>query len=476
MATKKYLVDLDLAKNSLNNARIQNLASDPSTPVTGQAYFNTATGRLRVFSGSVWVEMGSASDGGVTSVNGQTGAVTIDKTGLGLGNVDNTSDANKPVSTAQAAADTASRDRANHTGTQSADTIVDGSTNHTFTAADDTKLTGIATGATANDTDANLKNRANHTGTQTASTISDFSSAADARITAAAGVTLATLSGGKIPTSQIPTVALTDVNVVASQAAQLALVAEEGDIAVRTDQNRTYINNGGTAGTMADWTELSSPTDAVTSVNGQTGVVVLGKTDVGLGNVDNTSDANKPISSAVATALAGKAATSHTHTASQVTDFSTAADARITAAKGVASGIASLDSGTKIPIAQIPTGSTSTTVSLGNHTHSNGTTSAAGFAQLATQAETEARSLATKVVTPAGLVNFTRKVTGTIGDGTATTIAVTHDLGQWVVAQLYEVATLSLVEVNVTLTSATVTTFTFNVAPTTNQYRYIIQG
>lgn len=64
--------------------------------------------------------------------------------------------------------------RANHTGTQSADTVVDGTTNHVFTAADDTKLTGVATGATANDTDANLKNRANHTGTQLAATISDF--------------------------------------------------------------------------------------------------------------------------------------------------------------------------------------------------------------------------------------------------------------------------------------------------------------
>jgi hypothetical protein len=50
-----------------------------------------------------------------------------------------------------------------------------------------TKLSGIATGATANDTDANLKARANHTGTQTASTISDFSTAADARIAAAVG-------------------------------------------------------------------------------------------------------------------------------------------------------------------------------------------------------------------------------------------------------------------------------------------------
>src|SRR6476620_8046576 len=40
-----------------------------------------------------------------------------------------------------------------------------------------TKLSGIATGATANDTDENLKNRANHTGTQTSSTISDFTEA-----------------------------------------------------------------------------------------------------------------------------------------------------------------------------------------------------------------------------------------------------------------------------------------------------------
>ena len=41
----------------------------------------------------------------------------------------------------------------------------------------------------------------------------------------------------------------------------------------------------------------------VDSVNGQTGVVVLTKTDVGLGNVENTSDANKPISTATQTAL-----------------------------------------------------------------------------------------------------------------------------------------------------------------------------
>ena len=43
-----------------------------------------------------------------------------------------------------------------------------------MTSADKTKLNGIATGATANSSDATLLSRANHTGTQTASTISDF--------------------------------------------------------------------------------------------------------------------------------------------------------------------------------------------------------------------------------------------------------------------------------------------------------------
>jgi len=54
----------------------------------------------------------------------------------------------------------------------------------------------------------------------------------------------------------------------------------------------------------------------------------LTKSDVGLGNVDNTSDANKPISSATATALSGKAATSHAHIIGNVTGLQTALDGK----------------------------------------------------------------------------------------------------------------------------------------------------
>jgi hypothetical protein len=55
-----------------------------------------------------------------------------------------------------------------------------------MSSTDKTKLNGVATGATANSTDAALLSRANHTGTQLASTVSDFSTAvaATAAVTA----------------------------------------------------------------------------------------------------------------------------------------------------------------------------------------------------------------------------------------------------------------------------------------------------
>jgi hypothetical protein len=202
-------------------------------------------------------------------------------------------------------------------------------------AADRTKLTGIASGATANSSDATLLARANHTGTQTASTISDFNTAADARITNAAGSTIATLSGGKIPTSQIPAVGLVTVQTAASQAAQLALTTQEGDVVVRTDTNVTYMRNAGVSGTMTDFTLLNTPTDAVTSVNSQTGTVVLAKGDVGLGNVDNTSDATK---NAAAATLTNKNLSSGTNTFPTFNQNTTGTAANVTGTVAIANG------------------------------------------------------------------------------------------------------------------------------------------
>ncbi|MEO5499013.1 MAG: hypothetical protein ABIR46_00770, partial [Candidatus Saccharimonadales bacterium] len=76
-----------------------------------------------------------------------------------------------------------------------------------------------------------------------------------------------------------PPIFLTDVYTVASQAAQLALVVEKGDIAIRSDLNKSFAHNGGTAGTMADWSELLSPTGSVISVFGRTGAVTAQAND-----------------------------------------------------------------------------------------------------------------------------------------------------------------------------------------------------
>ncbi|CDE61306.1 probable acetyl xylan esterase AxeA [Parabacteroides sp. CAG:409] len=56
-----------------------------------------------------------------------------------------------------------------------------------------------------------------------------------------------------------------------------------------------------------DTIEQGAQVNTVTSVAGRTGAIILSKTDVGLGNVDNTSDANKPISTATQSALDNKA-------------------------------------------------------------------------------------------------------------------------------------------------------------------------
>jgi len=98
-------------------------------------------------------------------------------------------------------------------------------------------------------------------------------------------IDLTTQVTGTLPVSNMAATALTTVQTAASESAQLALTAQEGDVVVRSDENKTYMHNGGTAGTMADFTLLATPTDSVTSVDGNTGAV----TTLQLGTTSTTA-------------------------------------------------------------------------------------------------------------------------------------------------------------------------------------------
>lgn len=99
-------------------------------------------------------------------------------------------------------------------------------------------------------------------------------------------------ANGKLADSVIPALAINEPFAVTSQADMLALAAQKGDIAIRSDLNKAFVLGGsGDPTILSDWLELLTPTDSVLSVNGKTGAVTLTKSDVGLGNVTNESKA-----------------------------------------------------------------------------------------------------------------------------------------------------------------------------------------
>lgn len=275
--------------------------------------------------------------------------------------------------------------------------LVDDGTSLTFTdvatqaeldAEASTRASGDSTNATAITAEATA--RAGAITTEAAARVAGDTLAVPLTQKAAASGVASLDGSGRIPAAQLPSLVLSHTFVVGSQAAMLALsTANTGDVAVRTDNNETFILSGADPSILGNWTQLLFPGGgAVNSVNTRTGAVVglaeqsaldseattragadttnataisteasrataaeallapkasptftghptiegvtstgatgtgkvvfdhspalitptgIVKGDVGLGNVDNTSDANKPVSTAQQTALNLKA-------------------------------------------------------------------------------------------------------------------------------------------------------------------------
>jgi hypothetical protein len=222
-------------------------SSAPSSSLDeGDLYFNTTNNTLYHYNGSAWAAIQSYSvQDGQLSQNNFTNADHSKLDGI----------------EANATAD--------QTNAEIRTAVEAASDSNVFTDADHTKLNAIEASADVTDTTNVVAALTAGTNVNIAGNGTISSTDTNTTYTAGTGITL---SGTEFSAASL---ALTTVQTAANQTAHLALTTQEGDVVVRSDENKSYVRNSGTAGTMADFTLLATPTDAVLSVDGNTGAITL---------------------------------------------------------------------------------------------------------------------------------------------------------------------------------------------------------
>ena len=331
-------------------------------------------------------------------------------------------------------------------------------------------------------------------------------------------------AGGKLDDLVIPKIAISETSVVNTQAAMLALVAEIGDVCVRTDLSKTFILKQEPANVLANWQELLNPDSPVQSVAGKTGVVTLTKSDVGLSNVDNiqqatktefnshNSDTTKHITSTERTAWNAKETPSGAQTK---------ADTAENNAKSYAdTHINSTSNPHSVTKSQVGLGSVSN-YGIATQTEAEaGASSAKYMSPLRTKQAIDALQAVKSVAGKTGAVTLakgdvglgsvdnikqatkaefdshngdtikhitaaertgwnakTGKYTASIGNGSATEFTLTHNLGTKDIAVgIEEVATGEMVWTDIVKTSVNAIKLMFAQAPASNQFRATVIG
>lgn len=403
----KILNNLNLVQNELQNAKVQNLASAPASPTTGQIYYDTTLGYLRVYNGTGWDRL---DDNWVSSVSGTA-----------------------PIQSTGGTTPTISIDAATT------------STAGSMSASDKTKLDGATDEATANKLvirDANGQAKfGNPTDTAHVATkayVDSFVQGLDTKASVRAATTAdITLSG---------TQTIDGVSLIAGDR---VLVKNQTDATA----NGIYVVASGSWSRSQDTDGNSEVTPGMFvfveegTSNGDNGYVLTTNGTITLGTTELTFQQFS--GAGQITAGDGLTKSGNTINAVGTTD-------RITV------------SADAIDIASTYAGQTSITTlgTIGTGTW-QGTDVGVEYGGTGASTASDARAN----------LGATGKHAQDIGNGSATSIAVTHTLNTLdVTVQVYEKSSGAVVIPDITITSTSQVTLDFAVAPTTNQYRVVVVG
>lgn len=473
MALIKHLVDLDLSKNQILNAVVQNLATAPTTPSEGQIYWDTGDATLYVWNQAAWIDLGSSgvtnlsytaavSSGEVTSSTGTNATIPLaDATNAGLmsaaqkvivGNTSGTNTGDNAINSLYSGL--VSNVTTNLSEGASTETTVDvdssDGTNATLLAASATRA-GVMTKAKFDEVvvnNAKVSDINHNVTTDLAVTESETTN-----IVTSSDGTDATLTAASTTKAGLMTKAIFDEHVINN--AKVSNVAETLTSLAIVTNILTYTDEAGTETDIdlslyIDDTNLARLTAG--SIDAATGLATFTRSDDTTFTIDMS-------------AFLDGITVNNTLTSDSTTEG-------LSAAQGKA---------LKALIDAIPT-----TTGTNTGDELDASTTVKGIIEIATQAEVNTGSDTVRAITPSGLkstlgitatLSTTLTYSALIGDTLLSSIPVTHAIGnQFVQASVYEVSSGDLVECEVELTSTTVTTFKFNVAPTLDQYRVVIIG
>ena len=468
--SRKFLTNLDLNTNELLNGVIQNLGTDPVSGKAGQVYYNTSDQKLKYYNGgaSAWQYVGNSNEeiedliadlidagtGISVNYNDVSSSLTIANTGVVsvAGTVD---EVNVSASAGNVTISLPSTINANTTGNAATATALE--TARTISLGGDLSGSASFNGTSDITISATVQPNSVALGTDTTG---------DYVASASAGNGISISGSGE---GAALTIANTGVLSVAGTNNEITVSASVGNVTIGLPDNVTVSGDlvvDGNLTVSGSTTYLNTATLTV-----EDNIVVLNSNATGSPVADAGIEVERGDSTNASffwdesedkwTANNGTTSTAvslegHTHSASAITDFTEAVQDAV--------GTFVTDSGT-IDFTYSDAGdSLSASVILA--TSNSYLSTASGLA-------VDKGALETALIAD----NFTKKASANVGNGSATSFAITHNLNSRdVVVNVYDNATYDTVETDVVRTDANTVTVSFTVAPTSNAYRVVIIG